>query len=100
MRVTNSSVRSTGVAGHISALNDGSEVSTNSEDAEGFDDDEPGTEEESDDEASERIVATEKREEGEEMKGESKMEKGKANEEIDISSKTQGTNRESTDQKG
>ena len=114
IRVTNSSVRSTGGAGHIIMLNDGSEVSTDSEDGEVFDDDEPGMEEESDDEeeesdeeeeqsddeASERIIATEKREEGERVIGESKTEKGKENEEIDISSKTPGTKLESTDQKG
>ncbi|PUU73402.1 phosphatase 2C-like domain-containing protein [Tuber borchii] len=85
IRVTNSSVRSTGGHGHI-MLNDGSEVSTDSEEV--FDDEEPGNEEESDDEALERIAATEKGDEGEEMKDESKPEKGKENKEIDISSKT------------
>ncbi|KAG0640503.1 phosphatase 2C-domain-containing protein [Tuber brumale] len=59
---TNSSVRSAGAAGHSSILNEGSEVSTNAEDAEVFDDDEPGKEGENNDEASEQIVAS--REEG------------------------------------
>ncbi|KAG0635939.1 hypothetical protein HOY80DRAFT_1055784 [Tuber brumale] len=44
LRATNSSVRSAGAAGHSSILNEGSEVSTNAEDAEVFDDDEPGKE--------------------------------------------------------
>jgi protein phosphatase 2C family protein 2/3 len=106
VRESNSSVRSTGGAGRIIMLGDGTEVLTDSDDAEMFDD-EPGKEEENDDEALERIVATEKREEGEEtkegdekVKDESKPEKGKENEKIDISSKTQGTNPESTEQKG
>ncbi|KAG0643847.1 protein phosphatase 2C [Tuber brumale] len=106
VRVTNSSVRSTGGAGRIIMLGDGTEVLTDSDDAEMFDD-EPGKEEENDDEALERIVVTEKREEGEKMKegdekmkDESKPEKGKENEKIDISLKTQGTNPESTGQEG
>ena len=84
-RVTSSSVRSTDGDGHIIMLNDGSEVSTDSEDGEVL---EPGKEEENDDEALERIAATEKGDEGEEMKDESKSENGKENKEIDISSKT------------
>jgi len=58
IRVTNSSVRSTGGAGHIIMPNDGSEVSTDSENGEEFGDEEPGKEEESDDQALERIAAT------------------------------------------
>ena len=88
IRVTNSSVSCIGRDGHIIMLNDGSEVSTDSEDGEVFDDEELGKEEGGDDEALERIAATEKGDEGEEMKDESKPEKGKENKEIDISSKT------------
>ena len=83
IRVTNSSVSCIGGDGHIIMLNDGSEVSTDSEDGEVFDDEELGKEEENDDEALERIAATEKGGEGEEMKDESKPEKGKENKEID-----------------
>jgi len=79
-------------------LGDGAEVLTDSDDAEMFDD-EPDKEE-NDDEALEPIAATEKRGDDEGMKDEPKSEKGKENEKIDISSKTQGTNPESVGQKG
>ena len=101
--VTNSSVRSTGGAGHI-MLNDESEVSTDDEDGESddeeSDDEEPGKEEQNDDGALERIAATENRDEGEKMKDESKPEKGEESKETDISSNIRGINLESTDQKG
>ncbi|PUU82632.1 hypothetical protein B9Z19DRAFT_1120391 [Tuber borchii] len=45
-RISNSSVRSIGRAGHIIMLDGGSEVSTDSEDGEVFDDEESGMEEE------------------------------------------------------
>ena len=79
---------------------DESEVSTDSEDEEAFDDEELGKEEENDDQALEQIAATGKGDAGGEMEDKSKPEKGKGNKEIDISSKTRGTNLESTDQKG
>ncbi|PWW71941.1 protein phosphatase 2C [Tuber magnatum] len=102
---SNNSVRSASGAGRIIMLGDGTEVLTDSDDAEMFDD-EPGKEEENDDEALEQITPTEKREEDEKVKGEESMKdepksgKGKENEKLDISSKTQGTSPESTGQKG
>ena len=46
IRVTNSSLHSTGGDGHIIMLNDGSEAPTDSKDGEVFDDEGPGKEEE------------------------------------------------------
>jgi len=97
-RNSNNSVRSAAGAGRIIVLGDGAEVLTDSDDADMFDD-EPDKEE-NDDEALEPIAATEKRGDYEGMKDEPKSEKGKENEKIDISSKTQGTNPESVGQKG
>ncbi|RPA95594.1 PP2C-domain-containing protein [Choiromyces venosus 120613-1] len=98
-RHPNNSVRSKNEAGRIIMLGDGTEVLTDSDDAEMLDE-ESDKEEEKDDEALERIAAKEKREEDEEMKDDPKSEKGKENEKIDISSKTQGTTTEPAGQKG
>lgn len=97
-RNSNNSVRSAAGAGRIIMLGDGTEVLTDSDDAEMFDD-EPDKEE-NDDEALKPIAATEKRGDDEGMRNVLKPEKGKENEKIDISLKTQGTNPESVEQKG